>query len=206
MIKLKIRKIDKSKIIVFCSFSIILLSFFFISYNLYSKYKNEKNNDLQIKEYFEIQETINNNQEIKQEEKQNNTQKKEDYFAILEIPKINLFRGFYNINSRLNNVNKNIQILKESTMPNVNNSNLILVAHSGNSKVSFFKNLYKLSIDDTAIIYYENNTYNYNLIDIYEIEKNGTFTITQNNSDTLTLITCKPKTNKQIVFVFKLKK
>jgi len=206
MIKLKIRKIDKSKIIVFCSFSIILLSLFFISYNLYSKYKSEKNNDLQIKEYFEIQETINNNQEIKQEEKQNNTQKKEDYFAILEIPKISLFRGFYNINSRLNNVNKNIQVLKESTMPNVNNSNLILVAHSGNSKVSFFKNLYKLSIDDTAIIYYENNTYNYNLIDIYEIEKNGTFTITQNNSDTLTLITCKPKTNKQIVFVFKLKK
>ena len=91
-------------------------------------------------------------------------------------------------------------------MPNVNNSNLILVAHSGNSKVSFFKNLYKLSIDDTAIIYYENNTYNYNLIDIYEIEKNGTFTITQNNSDTLTLITCKSKTNKQIVFVFELKK
>lgn len=205
MIKSKIRKIDKSKIIVFCSFSIILLSLFLITYNLYSKYKVKENNDIQIQEYFEIQET-ENVEEIKTDNKQNNNYIKENYFAILEIPKINLFRGFYSINSKLNKVNKNIQILKESTMPNVNNSNLILVAHSGNSNVSFFKNLYKLSINDTAIIYYENNTYNYNLIDTYEIEKNGTFTITQNYSDTLILITCKPKTNKQIVYVFKLKK
>lgn len=205
MIKSKIRKIDKSKIIVFCSFSIILLSLFFIINNLYSKYKVKENNDTQIQEYFEIQET-EIVEEIKTNNKQNNNYIKENYFAILEIPKINLFRGFYSINSKLNKVNKNIQILKESTMPNVNNSNLILVAHSGNSKVSFFKNLYKLSINDTAIIYYKKNTYNYNLIYTYEIDKNGTFTITQNYSDTLILITCKPKTNKQIVYVFKLKK
>ena len=201
MTKLKIRKIDKSKIIVFCSFSIILLSLFFITYNLYSKYKIEKNNDIQIQEYFEVQDTLNV-EEIKSDNKQNNTYIKENYFAILEIPKINLYRGFYSINSKLNKVNKNIQILKESTMPNVNNSNLILVAHSGNSKVAFFKNLYKLSINDIAYIYYENNTYTYNLIDTYEIEKNGTFTTTKNNRNTLTLITCKPKSNKQIVFVF----
>lgn len=194
---------------MFCSFSIILICLFLITFNLYSNYKINKSNDLKIKEYFEIQNTtptINeeiNNQEIKT----NKTYKKENYFAILEIEKINLFRGFYSINSKHNNVNKNIQILKESTMPNVNNSNLILVAHSGNSKVSFFKNLYKLNKNDVAIIHYENNKYNYTLIDIYEIEKNGTFTMTQNNNrDTLTLITCKPKTNKQIVFVFELKK
>ena len=35
-------------------------------------------------------------------------------------------------------ISKNIQILKESDMPNVTNGNLLLAGHNGNSKVSFF--------------------------------------------------------------------
>ena len=37
-------------------------------------------------------------------------------------------------------------------MPYVDKSNLILMAHSGDAYVSYFENLYKLSIGDMAYI------------------------------------------------------
>ena len=70
-----------------------------------------------------------------------------------------------------------------------------------------FKNLSKLKINDYASIYYKNKEYKYSLKRIYEIEKNGTAIIKRDiNKNTLTLITCKSKTKKQIVFIFELEK
>ena len=132
---------------------------------------------------------------------------KEEYLGILEIKKIKLRKGFYKLNSNLNNVDKNIMILSSSNMPDVNKSNLILASHSGNSSVSYFRYLDKLDMGDIASIYYLGKKYDYKLINYYDVDKNGIVQIIKNNDiNTLILITCKKNTDKQTVFIFELNK
>ena len=141
-----------------------------------------------------------------QEEKVEENVYREPYLAVLKIDKINLERGIYSINSKNNNVNKNIQLLKESNLPDKENGNVIIAGHSGNSYKAYFKNLVKLNNGDEAEIVYNGKTYIYSLSNSYEVEKTGRVEISRNiNKQTLTLITCKHNTNKQIVFVFELK-
>lgn len=130
---------------------------------------------------------------------------KEEYLGILEIKKIKLRKGFYKLNSNLNNVDKNIMIVSSSNMPDVNKGNLILASHSGNSSVSYFRYLDKLDMEDIASIYYLGKKYDYKLINYYDVDKNGSVQIIKNNDiNTLTLITCKKNTDKQTVFIFEL--
>ena len=137
----------------------------------------------------------------------NNNKNKEEYLGILEIKKIKLRKGFYKLNSNLNNVDKNITIVSSSDMPNVNKGNLILASHSGNSSVSYFRYLDKLDMEDIASIYYLGKKYYYKLINYYDVDKNGSVQIIKNNDiNTLTLITCKKNTDKQTVFIFELNK
>ena len=168
----------------------------------------EENN---INDFYELQEEISSNQENeikqeKQEEKVEENVYREPYLAVLKIDKINLERGIYSINSKNNNVNKNIQLLKESNLPDKENGNVIIAGHSGNSYKAYFKNLVKLNNGDEARLVYNGKTYIYSLSNSYEVEKTGKVEISRNiNKQTLTLITCKHNTNKQIVFVFELK-
>lgn len=168
----------------------------------------EENN---INDFYELQEEISSNQENeikqeKQEEKVEENVYREHYLAVLKIDKINLERGIYSINSKNNNVNKNIQLLKESNLPDKENGNVIIAGHSGNSYKAYFKNLVKLNNGDEAKLVYNGKTYIYSLSNSYEVEKTGKVEISRNiNKQTLTLITCKHNTNKQIVFVFELK-
>lgn len=168
----------------------------------------EENN---INDFYELQEEISSNQENeikqeKQEEKVEENVYREPYLAVLKIDKINLERGIYSINSKNNNVNKNIQLLKESNLPDKENGNVIIAGHSGNSYKAYFKNLVKLNNGDEAKLVYNGKTYIYSLSNSYEVEKIGKVEISRNiNKQTLTLITCKHNTNKQIVFVFELK-
>ena len=137
----------------------------------------------------------------------NNNKNKEEYLGILEIKKIKLRKGFYKLNSNLNNVDKNIMIVSSSNMPDVNKGNLILASHSGNSRVSYFRYLDKLDMGDIASIYYLGKKYDYKLINYYDVDKNGSVQIIKNNDiNTLTLITCKKNTDKQTVFIFELNK
>lgn len=133
-------------------------------------------------------------------------EKKEDYLGVLEIPKISLKRGFYSLTSKKNNVDKNIEVIETSLMPEEEFSNLILASHSGSSKISYFKNLYKLELNDIAYIYYNEKKYTYELVAIYNEKKDGTITIKREyNQTNLTLITCDKK-NKHLqnVYIFKL--
>lgn len=137
----------------------------------------------------------------------NNNKNNEEYLGILEIKKIKLRKGFYKLNSNLNNVDKNIMTVSSSDMPNVNKGNLILASHSGNSSVSYFRHLDKLDMEDIASIYYLGKKYDYKLINYYDVDKNGSVQIIKNNDiNTLTLITCKKNTDKQTVFIFELNK
>ena len=139
----------------------------------------------------------------KQEEKKTSNY---NYIGVLEIPKINIKRGFLNIKDKGNNVNKNLQVIKGSDMPNVKNGNLIIAAHSGNSYISYFKNLHKLSNDDVAYVYFNNIKYTYKVAGKYDAEKNGKVTIHRDNKkNTLTLITCsQTDKTKQIVYILEL--
>lgn len=126
-----------------------------------------------------------------------------NYKGVLEIPKINLKNGFYDLDSRYNNVDYNITIIKGSTFPDIENSNLILAAHSGDCPVCYFEKLYKLEHGDVAYIYYGNINYSYKIVDIYEVEKDGTVAIYRDYSKkVLTLITCTRNSNtKQTVYI-----
>lgn len=133
----------------------------------------------------------------------NNEVQHSNYIGVLEIPKINLRNGFYGLDSKYNNVDYNITVINGSTYPTKENNNLILAAHSGDCPVCYFENLYKLDIGDVAYLKYNNTKYSYEIVDIYEVEKDGTVAIYRDyNKNVLTLITCTRNSNtKQTVYI-----
>ena len=201
---LKERKSKKNLLIIIGSlfiFTGITIILYPLINNKYIDIKEEQ----AIKEYY-IEE-VNIAEEIQEPEIEEVKPKKEiNYIGILKIPKINLGRGLVDRNSYSNNVNYNIQILSNSSMPDEKNGNVILAAHSGNGRTAFFKNIDKLVINDEVIIDYKNKTYKYKIIDIYDIEKTGKAKIIRNNNvNTLTLVTCRHNTNNQIIVICELK-
>ena len=68
------------------------------------------------------------------------------YYGVIEIPRIELKRGFYNTDSPYNTIEKNVTMVQGSTMPDVDKGNLILMAHSGDAYISYFAYLYKFLI------------------------------------------------------------
>ena len=128
------------------------------------------------------------------------------YVGYLSIPKINLKKGFTEINSKYNNVNRNIEIIKPSKYPDVSKGNLIIAGHSGSSSVSFFKDLYKLKLEDEVFITYNGNEYKYKIKNIYTDLKDGDVVIRRNKDiTTLTLITCtKGDKNTQTIYICEL--
>lgn len=115
----------------------------------------------------------------------------ESYLGEIEIPKINLRKGFYDKKSSLNNVKFNLYVMPTSKYPDVEGGNLIIAGHSGNYSNSYFKNLYLLEEGDNINIYYDNVNYVYKINKIYLQDKNGIVNVYRNlENTTLTLITC----------------
>jgi len=211
----KNKNIDKKEQLIklVASFIFLIGSFMYIgriAYNYYVELRdcNKAQEFLNIgkEEVEEIKVNIDE-EEIKEQPKQEEKKTSNyNYIGVLEIPKINIKRGFLNIKDKENNVNKNLQVIKGSDMPNVKNGNLIIAAHSGNSYISYFKNLHKLSNDDVAYVYFNNIKYTYKVAGKYDAEKNGKVTIHRDNKkNTLTLITCsQTDKTKQIVYILEL--
>lgn len=191
---------------------LIMIGVFFIflgsSYLIYNQYNNEKQdsiNDGLIEDYFKVEDEIIETPQKEIEEEKPVPKEKIDYIAVLEIPKIKLKRGIVDKNSSYNNVNRNIYTLKETTMPDEeDNSHIMLASHSGNSYISYFKNLNKLNLNDEVYFFYKNNKYVYKVIKKYEVEKTGTVKLSKKSSSDITLITCVSGTNNQIVLVANL--
>lgn len=211
----KNKNIDKKEQLIklVASFIFLIGSFMYIgriAYNYYVELRdyNKAQEFLKIRkeEIEEIKVDIDE-EEIKEQPKQEEKKTSNyNYIGVLEIPKINIKRGFLNIKDKGNNVNKNLQVIKGSDMPNVKNGNLIIAAHSGNSYISYFKNLYKLSNEDVAYVYFNNIKYTYKVVGKYDAEKSGKVTIHRDNKkNTLTLITCsQTDKTKQIVYILEL--
>ncbi len=198
-------KRNKSWLIVIGSF-LILSGIGLIGYDYYSNRVIDNQEDLAIEEFYQEEEIEEPQQEeIKEESKEEKKEEKINYIAVLKIPKIKLVRGLVDRNSYLNNIKYNVEILKDSSMPDEVNGNVILAAHSGNARISYFKNLDKLKLGDDISIEYKSKTYKYKVVDIYLIDKTGTAEIIRNkDKSTLTLITCKHNTNKQIIVIAEL--
>ena len=93
------------------------------------------------------------------------------YIGKLEIPKIGFSRGFVSKTSKDNNVDKNITVIKESTMPDVKGGNLIIAGHSGTGPLAFFNDLYKLNKKDRIYVYYNNKKYAYKIVNFTVIKR-----------------------------------
>ena len=170
-------------------------------------YENEIPENIESEEIVEEEsEIIEEETSEPEKEPEKPVETKYNYIGMLEIPKINLKRGFLDINSKYNNVKYNITVIKGSTFPDEKNNNLIMAAHSGVCSICFFNKLFNLSIGDKAYIDYKNVRYTYSLVNTYEVEKDGTVAIYRDYSKkVLTLITCtKNSDTKQTVFIFEL--
>jgi len=182
--------------------SLIMLIFFlslFLSYHLYN-YSINKINEIKVEEYVERIESFPQDTVEKENIPDNN-----DYLGIILIPKINVKNFFYNFDDSKNNVNQNVQLLSNSEMPDVKGSSILLAAHSGNSYLGYFKNLYKLTLGDKIIIYYQNKPYEYYVNEIYEQEKDGNITYHKNSNDNLLILTTCSGKDKQLIITAKLK-
>lgn len=189
----------------------ILLLFLGISCLLFTYFKTIKSNIFNEKnlKYFEEVDIAENIEEVVDETVPEETTTpviNYNYIGYLDIPKINLKRGFVSLNSKYNSISYNVMLIKGSSMPDVKNGNLILAAHRGNSSVSFFDKLYKLNLGDEASVTYNDKIYTYKLVNTYLEAKDGTIAIYRDeNKTTLTLITCTRGDKKtQTVFIFEL--
>lgn len=178
---------------------IIMLSLaMFCSYHIYYYFLDKEDNNL-VEEYYKKNEEKETNVVTKV-----NYSKKEEYLGIIRIPKINLKQGFYSIDSKNNDINKSVTILKESTMPNENGSIIYLIAHSGSGYLAFFKDLDKLKINDIIYLDIDNNSYKYIVNDIYELDMKGKIVVNHNIHDNYLVLSTCGDGNRQLVITSKL--
>ena len=115
----------------------------------------------------------------------------DEYLGIISIPKIGLRKKLYDIGSYRNDVDRNIEVLDSSKMPDVMGGNFILAAHNGNTSLGYFRDLHKLKVGDEVTIDYKNKNYVYEVSKIYDVLKTGKVAIKRDKSQsTITLITC----------------
>lgn len=169
--------------------------------NNYEEEKKEEKRKEEIEEKEEV-----GNVQTAEVEKVSSNENTNDYIGYLEIPKINFKKGFVGKDSKENNVEKNLFVTSDSTYPDVEKGNLIIAGHSGTGYKAFFKNLYKLNINDIAKVGYNGKVYTYKIVKIYEQRKTGRVTIHRDyEKQTLTLITCtKDNDDNQTIYILEL--
>ena len=211
-------KIKKSHVLVIGSL-LVFIGIISLSWNYILKMRDEVFSDMRIAMMDDIFVENHEEDEIEGvpvvenvEVNSNSSENKEyvvdysKYLGVLEIPKIRLKRGFYNIDSKYNNIKYNVTMVEGSTLPDVEFGNLILMAHSGDAYISYFAYLYKLEVGDMAYVTYAGRKYEYQIVNIYEVEKNGAVVIKRNyDKSSLTMITCtKDNDTTQTVYISEL--
>lgn len=198
------RRLKKSQILLLGSF-LVFIGIILLSWNYILTLKEEVYSDMRVEivmggEKEDTQSIVtvpvakNLNTETTYVEEYPELEQQIDYskyVGILEIPKIGLKRGFYGSDNRYNNIQYNVAVIRGSQFPDEDRGNLILMAHSGNAYISFFRYLYKLELGDKAYVTFKGKKYTYSIVNIYDTPKVGTVKIIRNyDKTTLTLITC----------------
>ncbi|MEG0908851.1 MAG: sortase [Bacilli bacterium] len=188
---------QKTKKNVIIGYLVMAISIGLLLLNYLSTKKDKVFNDINLEYYsltnpvLEVKKEDIKEEEVIPEKEQEELNYSNYFIGSLEIPKIGLNRGFVDINSLDNDVSKNISIIKSSDMPDVELGNFILAAHSGNSYISFFKDLYLINNGDSIYINYKGKKYTYQITNIYLQEKTGKIGIYRDQSKTtVTLVTC----------------
>ena len=191
-------KLKKSHALLIGSF-LVFIGIVSVSWNYLLKMKDEVYSDMRIAMMYvpadgstdNIIENVPIAENSNEESATNYVVDYSKYLGVLEIPKIGLKRGFYNTDSRYNNIQYNVTLVKGSDMPDVEKGNLILMAHSGTAYHSYFAFLYRLDIGDMVFVTYGGQKYVYQIANVYEVTKNGIVVIRRNVEKTsLTMITC----------------
>lgn len=175
---------------------------------IFLKQEEEQKEKTKIEEF--MIDTSIEKEDTKQEEpiKEEQPKEEDNYLLVLEIPKISLKRGVYPKESYLNSIEYNVAIMKESTLPTTENGNVVLAAHNGTARISYFNQLHRITLNDKAYIYYEGVKYTYVVANIYDVAKDGDVEVKRDkNKNTLTLITCKKDTDdRQLIIILYLEK
>ena len=185
---------------------LVFIGIILLSWNTFIALRDEVYSDLKIEIVTDDEETITsvpvaNN--VESENEQTTTTEVSEasnyeapidydkYLGVLEIPRISLKRGFYGVDNKYNDIQYNVTLVRGSMLPDVPKGNLILMAHSGDAYISYFAYLYRLEVGDSAFVTYNGIKYEYRIVDIYEVLKNGIVSIRRNReATTLTMITC----------------
>ena len=185
----KIRRTPPS-VTAFIGALLTLIGGFFLFYN-YIQAEKVYAYDYMSKAYYTGTELVVIPEEKEEKQEELTGEVTNDYIGYLTIPKINLTKGFLDSRSTENDVDKNLLVVSGSNYPDVENGNFIIAGHSGTGWNSFFNDLYKLIVGDTANITYKGKKYNYTIVNIYKQPKIGKLAIYRDYSKTtLTLITC----------------
>ena len=75
-----------------------------------------------------------------------------EYLGYIYIPKINIKKNLFSIESNKNNIEYNVEILKETIFPDKDNSIVFLAAHSGSGNNAFFNDLKHLNNNDEIVL------------------------------------------------------
>ena len=194
-------------ILLILSIIFILSGTFLIGIKIVKPIIKKQEEDKALEEFYKNEIIIDNeidkvDKTSSVEEKQEKSKSKLEYVAVLKIPKIKLEKGIVGKNSKYNSVDYGIEVLDSSDTPDVEKGNIILCAHAGNSKVSYFRELDLLKVGDVVMLIYKGKTYQYEIVDIYSIKKTGTAPIRRDrDKSTITLITCIHNTDRQIVLI-----
>lgn len=212
----KNQKIIFSFIILFIGLFIFASEYFNSKKIAVYDYMNELyyNEEISVADIEEIEEqtttnVVENNKEESKEDTSYTFDKNENksiYIGYLNIPDINLRKGFTEKESKYNTVSKNIEILSASDYPDKENGNVIFAAHSGNSSVSYFKKLHLINKGAQVYIEYNGVTYTYKITDIYTVAKTGKAEIKRKKGvSSITLITCtKNDSSTQTIYIGEL--
>ena len=109
---------------------------------------------------------------------------KSNYYGYLIIPTLNMTYGFYDINNKLNDVDKNVTLINS----NIENT-YILAAHSGTGNLAYFNDLKYLEKDDKIYLKFKDKILKYEIVNIRSEKKNGKIKI-KNKENQLILTTC----------------
>ena len=119
------------------------------------------------------------------------------------IPRINLRKLVYTMDSSLNNVDYNVEILKQS---NLDNNLFFLASHSGGGDASYFDSLIYLEKGDFIFISLKDKRLSFIVEEMFYIQKNGYFEVNYvSEGNSLFLITCSLKyIDKQLIVKSKM--
>jgi len=201
----KTKNNNAKSIVMYVAISLLIaFGIFMLSYNNLSQHI-EQANQLQLIDDFFQREDSNYEDDFELDENQI-IERNSRFIAVIEIPQINLMRGLFPIGSRYNHVDRNLEILVPSAMPNIDGGLLTIAGHSGSANISFFRHLDRLQEGDYVFVYYNQIKYIYEVFRIERQERNGILEVVRNfNYTELLLTTCDPRDDyKQLLVMARL--